>query len=175
MRLVSTLISAPLMAAALTYVVGGGPTAQASPDSFAFNGTYTATSDGTYATTNYAFHNEATVRSTWTITSKCVTDETCSGQVTSDQGWSAPLSMQVGHVWSVQRDLPGWETCPDGTTFPGHQTFTFYPSNADGLTQIGSPYLEGRDKTVGPRYACSTYWFGKPLTIVLPFRLDKTG
>ena len=175
MRPMNKLLSAPFMSAALTCVVAGGPTAQASPDSFAVNGTYTATSDGTYATTNYAFHNEATVRSTWTITSKCITDETCSGQVTSDQGWSAPLSMQVGHVWSVQRDLPGWETCPDGTTFPGHQTFTFYPSNADGLTQIGSSYLEGKDKTVGPRNACGTYWYGQPLTIVLPFRLDKTG
>jgi hypothetical protein len=60
----------------------------------------------------------------------------------------------------------------------------FYPANADGVTQIGSPYLEGRDKTVGARAACGippiadvpfSGNYGKPLTIVMPFRLDKIG
>ena len=36
---------------------------------YAINGRYAATSDGSYATTNYAFHDQATVRSVWTITS----------------------------------------------------------------------------------------------------------
>src|SRR3984957_20856642 len=91
MRPMSTLASATLMAAALVGGVGTTPSAQASDDAYAINGTYAATSDGTYATTDYAFHNEATVRSTWTITSTCSTDVHCTGQMSSDQGWSAPL------------------------------------------------------------------------------------
>jgi hypothetical protein len=174
MRPFSTVVSAALIAADLLAGVGSTPIAQAKDDDYAINGTYAATSDGTYATTNYAFHNEATMKSTWTITSTCTNAMTCTGQVSSDQGWSAPARTE-GHTWYVERDLPNWETCPDGTSFTGHQTFQFYPANADGVTQIGSPYLEGKDKTVAPRYACGTYWFGQPLTIVLPFRLDKVG
>jgi hypothetical protein len=178
--------SSAIAFASLISVVGGvgsPPIAQADDGSYAINGTYTATSDGTYATTDYAFHNESTVRSTWAITSTCATDEQCTGRVTSDQGWSAPLRNE-GHVWYVERDVPNWETCPGGATFTGHQTFMFYPANPDGLTQIGSGYLEGRDKTVGPRSACgippiadapASGSYGKPLTIVMPFRLDKIG
>ena len=51
---------------------------------------------------------------------------------------------------------------------------------ADGVTQIGSPYLEGKDKTNGDRFACAPVatgelaeWRAKWLTIVMPFRLDK--
>jgi hypothetical protein len=175
MRRTRTVISAALMAIALVGGVGVTPSARASPDAYAINGTYAATSDGTYATTNYAFHDEATVRSTWTITSTCITDVKCAGQVTSDQGWSAPMRTE-GQVWSVERDVSNWQPCPDGTALTGHQTFHFYPANANGVTQIGSPYLEGKDKTVGPRYPCGdTYWYGKALTIVMPFRLDKIG
>lgn len=175
MRPLSTVVSAPLLiGAAVAGGVGTAPSAPATDGDYAINGAYAATSDGNFATTDYAFHDEATVRSTWTITSKCTTDVNCTGQVTSDQGWSAPLYTE-GHVWYVQRDIPNWEPCPDGTMFTGHQTFMFYPANANGVTQIGSPYLEGRDKTVGPRYACGTYWYGEPLTIVMPFRLDKLG
>jgi hypothetical protein len=94
--------------------------------------------------------------------------------MSSDQGWSAPLHLE-GRDWYVDRDVPNWETCPDGTSFTGHQTFMFHPADASGVTQIGSPYLEGRDKTVAPRYACDSYWYGKPLTIVMQFRLDKVG
>jgi hypothetical protein len=170
----ATAVAATLMASALTAYLATSPLVRANSDDFAINGIYAATSDGNYATTDYAFHNEATVRSSWTVTSHCITDDSCSGKVASDQGWSAPLTMEVGHVWQVERDVPNWQTCPDGTTFTGHQSFMFYPSNADGLTQIGSPYLEGRDKTVGPRYPCgNTYWYGKPLTVVMQFRLDK--
>src|ERR1700722_6145251 len=103
MRPMSTLASATLMAAALVGGVGTTPSAQASDDAYAINGTYAATSDGTYATTDYAFHNEATVKSIWTITSTCATDVRCTGQVTSDHGWSAPLRTE-GHIWYVERD-----------------------------------------------------------------------
>jgi hypothetical protein len=171
MRPLRTLISAALLGAALFGGVDGTPLAQATDDDYAINGRFVATSDGAYATTDYAFHNEATVKSMWTITSKCTTDVHCTGQVHSDQGWSAPLRTE-GPVWYVDHDVPHWETCPDGTSSPGHQTFTFNPSNANGVTQIGSPYLEGKDETVGPRYACGR---ATVLTIVMPFRLDQVG
>lgn len=145
------------------------PVAQATDDAYAINGTFRAISDGRWATTDYAFHEEATVTSTWTIKSTCTTDTHCTGQVTSDQGWSAPLRTE-GHVWYAEQDVPNWETCPDGTSFTGHQTFQFYPANANGVTQIGSPYLEGKDKTVGPRFACGR---AHVLTIEMPFRLDR--
>lgn len=171
MRPWDTVVGGVLMGSALVGGVGSTPPARANDGDWAINGTYVATSDGNFATTDYAFHNEATVRSTWTITSQCTTDVQCSGQVSSDQGWLAPLRTE-GHNWYVERDVPNWETCPDGTSFGGHQTFMFYPANANGYTQIGSPYMEGRDKTVGPRYACGR---AKVLTIVMPFRLDEIG
>src|SRR5271156_4430209 len=113
MRPMSTVASAPLVAAALVGGVGTTPPAQASDDAYAINGTYAATSDGTYATTDYAFHNETTMKSTWTITSTCPTEVRCTGRVSTDQGWSAPLRLE-GRVWYVERDLPNWETCPGG-------------------------------------------------------------
>lgn len=171
MRPSSTVVTTTLICASLAGALAATPSARAS-SGYAINGTYAATSDGTYATTNYAFHNEATVKSTWTITSTCATDTSCTGQVSSDQGWSAPLRTE-GHVWYVEHDVPNWETCPDGTSFTGHQTFMFYPANANGVTQIGSPYLEGRDKTVGDRFACGGTKEAQMLTIVMPFRLDK--
>ena len=171
MRPLRTVISTTLLGVALFGGVDIAPSAQATDDDYAINGKYVATSDGTYATTDYAFHNEATVKSIWTITSKCTTDVNCAGKVDSDQGWSAPLRTE-GHVWYVDHDIASWETCTDATSFTGHQTFTFSPANANGVTQIGSPYLEGKDETVGPRYACGR---ATVLTIVMPFRLDKVG
>jgi hypothetical protein len=173
MRRLSTVLSATMTGAALVGGVGASPLAHADGD-YALNGTYVATSDGTYATTNYAFHGETTVRSRWTITSTCVTELHCAGQVSSDQGWSAPLRTEA-RVWYVERDVPQWETCPDGASFAGHQTFMFYPANANGVTQVGSPYLEGRDKTVGQRFACGGTKESRVLTVVMPFRLDNVG
>lgn len=168
----SATLGATSASVALVWGMCVVPPAQADPNAFAINGVYTATSDGNFATTDYAFHDEATVTSTWTIASTCVSDDHCSGQVASDQGWTAPLYTHEGHEWYVERDLPNWQPCPDGTTSPGHQTFKFTPSDADGLTQIGSPYLEGIDKTNGVGGAC-----GRPkwLTVVMPFRLNKIG
>jgi len=159
-------------AAILAVGVGTSPAAQATPDAFSINGVYTAISEGHYATTDYAFHDESTVTSTWRITSTCVSDDHCTGQISSDQGWTAPIYTHEGHVWYVERDLPNWEPCADGTTSPGHQTYKFYPANADGLTQIGSPHLEGIDKTNGVFGGC-----GRPkwLTIVMQFQLNKIG
>jgi hypothetical protein len=150
------------MAAGVLLGLTVGWPAHASPDSTALNGTYSATSDGSRAQTNYAFHDEATVTSTWTISSTCTDPMDCTGQVRSSQGWSANLRLIGGDLWIVARDVPGWEKCQDGSSAPGHQMFKF---SADDN-------LAGWDYTVGPSGACGA---NKPLTIELPFKLVKAG
>jgi hypothetical protein len=142
--------------------IGGLPSAHASTDPDALNGTYTATSDGTLAKTNYAFHDEATVTSTWTISSTCNNPVDCEGQVVSDQGWSAKLRMTGGDMWVVAHDVDNWERCQDGTTATGRQTFKFSANQT----------LAGWDCTVGPSGACGA---NKWLVVEMPFKLVKTG
>lgn len=157
---------------ALTATATGGsmPAAQAVTDYMALNGTYRVASLGDLAKTNMQLHPEATVRSTWTITSTCSTVQDCTGTVTSDQGWSEPLSMRDGVMWNVRHDVPNWESCPDGSSFTGKQMFMFYPVNSEGGVQIGSPVLAGRDKTTGPSGACGA---NRWLVIEMPMRMDK--
>jgi hypothetical protein len=137
----------------------------------AINGTFTATSNGQWAQTNDAFHDEATVRSTWTIRTTCTTPIDCTGTVTSDQGWTA-LIYTTSDVWYVKRDLPNWEPCPDGTSAPGHQVYRFAAVADDGTLDPKSTTYAGADHTTGPSGAC-----GKNLQLVveLPFKLVKVG
>jgi hypothetical protein len=128
---------------------------------YSVNGIFTATSDGQWAKTREQFHDEATVVSTWTITSTCSTPYACTGQVTSDQGWSASTTMLSG-MWYVSRDLENWMPCADGTFAPGHQIFRFYREDPNTLV--------GADKTVGLSGACGK---NLPLAIELPFTLKK--
>jgi hypothetical protein len=171
MRPLGTITTAMLVAATVCGGLGQASPARATTkEDVAINGTYRATSLGGWATTNDQRNDEATVISTWTISSTCTTFQDCTGTVTSDQGWSAPLYVRDGTQWYVKRDVPNWETCPDGTSYTGQQTYYFYPVNSEGGTQIGSPTLAGRDKTTGPSGACGqSRW----LVIEMPFRLDK--
>ena len=162
MRSVRATASTTLLALAMILSWGVSSSAHASADSTALNGTYQATSDGSRAKTDYAFHDEATVTSTWTITSTCDNPVSCSGQVSSDQGWSAPLRLLGGDMWIVAHDVANWERCQDGTTAPGHQTFKF----------TADDNLVGFDTTVGPSGACGA---NKWLVIEMPFKLVKTG
>lgn len=171
MRLINVSVSATLLAIG----VGGGVTA--APSAWAYdvsiNGTYTATVVGDWARTNDVYHQERVVRSTWKVTSSCSTAEDCTGKVVSDQGWTAPMFMTDGSTWYVNRDIPDWETCPDGSKFPGHDVFHFYPADPETAEHVdGSSVLAGRNQTIGPSGACGT---NKPLYIDQPFRLDKIG
>lgn len=159
---------------ATTVIAGVGCVAQAdASNSPAINGVYRATSIGTWAKANNSFHDEATTASTWTISSSCATAQDCDGQVSSDQGWSAPVIMRDGAMWTVKREVPNWGTCPDGSTFTGQQTFLFFPVSPDGSGGVDwSPTLAGKDMTIGPGGACRV---NKALTIEMPFRLDKIG
>jgi hypothetical protein len=171
MRSINVAVNATLVAACMA---GGVPMA---PPAWAYdpaiNGTYTATVVGDWARTREVYHQETVVRSTWKITSSCSTAQDCQGTVTSDQGWSAPLKMTDGLNWYVKRDIPNWETCPDGTTFTAKDYYMFYPANPEsGENTPGSPVLAGRNQTIGPSGACGT---NMPLDIEQPFRLDKIG
>jgi hypothetical protein len=171
MRSINMAVSATLVGASVAVGVGMAPSARAYDP--AINGTYTATVIGDWAQTNQVYHQEAVVRSTWKITSSCTTAQDCTGQVVSDQGWTAPLSMHDGNIWYVKRDIPNWETCPDGTSFTGKDYVYFYPANPDtGENVLGSPVLAGREHTTGPVGVCGA---NAPLYIDQPFRLDKIG
>jgi hypothetical protein len=169
MRFCATLAAATLLTVGC---LAGGPTARASEDALALNGTYRATSLGGWAKTNDTYHDEPTVVSTWTITSTCTTAQDCTGTVTSDQGWSAPLTVRDGALWHVAHDVPNWEQCPDGSSYPGHQLYFFYPVDTYGQLQLGSSTLAGTDRTLGPSGACGrNQW----LVIEMPFRLDRVS
>ena len=137
------------------------------------NGTYTATVVGEWARSRQVYHQEAMVRTTWKITTSCTTAYDCTGQVVSDQGWSAPVRMFDGLVWYLKRDIPNWETCSDGTSYTATDYVMFYPADpVTGVNTLGSPVLAGSDRTLGPSGACGT---NLPLDIQQPLRLDKIG
>lgn len=171
MRSARTLTTATMLAATVFGGLGTAPYAVATTkEEVAINGTFRATSIGDYAQRNDQYFGEPTVYQVWTITSTCVTFQECHGTVKSDQGWTAPLYLNDGQMWKVRREVPNWERCEDGTSFPGQQTFFFFPVNDNGGFQIGSRVLSGKDKTVGPSGACGqNQW----LDITMPLRLDQ--
>lgn len=163
MRVMHAVAGATLIAATMIPGFDASAWATTDTDALALNGKYQATSDGQWATTNDQFHNEATVTSIWTITSSCTNPMECAGQVTSDQGWSAPLQLVGGNMWRVVHDVPNWEQCGDGMpAATGHQVFRF---SADEK-------LAGDDHTVGPSGACGA---NRWLVIDMPFKLVKIG
>ncbi|MCV7175367.1 Rv2253/PknI dimerization domain-containing protein [Mycolicibacterium sphagni] len=162
---------AATIAVAVAMAMGEAAAPAGAQSSAPLNGRYIAISNGDWAQTNDSYHNEVTVRSTWTISSTCTQGDECTGQVSSDLGWTAPLRKQ-NDTWIVDRDLPDWETCADGTTAPGHQKIRFWRVNAAGMQDYSdqSPIFAGEDKTVGPSGACGkNQW----LTIRMPFSLQQ--
>jgi hypothetical protein len=171
MRLARVTASAIVSAAVLLGVFVAAPAARSSVGSPALDGTFVATSNGEWAKTNEVYRDEATVVSTWTITSACSSPVECSGEVRSDQGWTATAHMSNG-VWRIDRDLDGWERCADGTAAPGHQIYRFWPVDANGQIDTGSAVMAGEDRTTGPSGGCGiNQW----LVVKMPFKLIKTG
>lgn len=171
MRSAKTLTTATLVAATAFGGLSTAPTAQAiTKEDVAVNGTFRVTSIGDYAQTNDQYKGEPTVYQTWTISSTCDSTLECHGQVTSDQGWTAPLYMTDGEMWKARREVPNWERCEDGSAFTGVETYFFYPVNDNGGFQIGSRVFAGKQKTVGPSGACGqNQW----LDVAMPLRLDQ--
>jgi len=159
-----------MCAAAL--VSGVSLPAHASDGDWGLNGTYTATSNGEWAKTNERFRDEASLRSTWTISTVCSYPSECTGTVTSDFGWSAPI-YKTGGVWYVKRTVESWEPCPDGTAAAGLQVFRFAPTTPDGAKiDPTSPTLVCEVQTTGPSGACG---ISNPLFFKLHFKLVKVG
>jgi hypothetical protein len=80
----------------------------------------------------------------------------------------------LGAFWVVDRVVPNWEPCPDGTSAPGTQKYVFWgwdPANSERNMKIVD-LLVGRDTTKGPSGACG---INKPLVIELPMRLEKVA
>jgi hypothetical protein len=147
------------------------PVAAASP-SWGLNGTYTATSNGEWAKTNDIFHDEASIRGTWTISTTCSYPGECTGTVDTDWGWSAPI-YQKGGVWYVKKTVDNWQPCGDGTAGPGLQVYRFFTSNKDATANDpASTTLLGEDSTTGVSGSCGT---SKVVFITMPFKLVKTA
>lgn len=170
-RVMRSALTALLAGMLLTATAVTAPPARAA-DTWALNGTYTATSNGEWARTNDVFHDERSVRAIWTISSQCSYPTECTGTVTSDQGWTAPI-YQTGGEWYVKHIVPDWIPCPDGTTADGFQVFRFKAMTPGGdNTDPTSNTLVGEDSTTGPGGACGR---SLPLFIAMPFKLVKVG
>ncbi len=154
--------------AAVSAIASGIGSAAADANNPALNGRYLATSNGEWAMTNQSFHDEVTTQSVWTITSSCSTPQDCTGTVTSDEGWTADISFRSGDKWRVDRQLPNWEPCSDGTAATGLQQFVFWPSDQLGKIDMNSAILTGWQQTTGPSGACG---WNKTLDIRMPFKL----
>jgi len=75
------------LAFAVVALIGAGIPlpAHASDADWGLNGTYVATSNGEWAKTNERFQDEASLRSTWTISTVCSYPSECTGTVASDR------------------------------------------------------------------------------------------
>lgn len=173
MRMSVILAGVAATVGALVLAMANPSPATASGD-WALNGTYTATSNGEWAATNDVFHNEKSLRSTWTISTVCSYPTECAGTVTSDFGWTAPI-YQTGGEWYVKRVIPNWMPCQtqDGPDADGFQVFRFHGASPDGAQSVPTTtFLVGTDATTGAKGACGR---GLPLFITMPFKLVKQG
>lgn len=162
-------VIAPTLAVAMSTLVGGLVAPAVADSAYEIDGTYTATSNGQWAKTNERYQDEATAISTWTINTTCNSPYDCTGTVSSDMGWTATIFTTNG-PWRVDRDLPNWQPCPDGTTGRGRQIYMFGPVAPDGQTDFNSTTFAGIDKTTGESGACGV---NKWLVIEMPFTLVK--
>lgn len=157
---------------AVTCTALTAPVAHAENPEWGINGFYTATSNGEWARKNEVFYDQASLRSTWTVSTQCSYPGECTGTVQSDFGWTAPIYQRSG-VWYVKHTVENWIPCPDGSTAPGLQTFRFKPMTPEGANvDPSSDTLVGEDVTVGPSGACGV---SKPVYINMPFKLVKVG
>ena len=134
----------------------GGAVAAAETGShpeWGLNGTYIATSNGEWARKNEVFYEQASVRSTWTISTECSYPGECTGTVHSDWGWTAPIYTTTG-LWYVKRVLPEWRYCADGRPVEGLRTYKIYPVGFDGRYQEGSDEFTGENATIGASGSC---------------------
>jgi hypothetical protein len=167
MRVVVAILGAVALSTLGT--IAATPAAHASTFGFELNGTYSFLSNGEWAKSNDSYHNEAVVRSTWQISSSCSSSAACTGQVTSDQGWTAPLVYRDS-TWVVRRELVNWAPCETGGAATGHQVLLFYGVDDNGLNTGSTDLLAGTDSTTTDGGSCGK---NLPLKIVIPIRLQR--
>jgi hypothetical protein len=166
-RLLGCSAAMSILLSGLTAQSAGADDSSAGP---ALNGRFLATSNGDWAQTNDIYHDEQTVRQVWTITSSCVDPLTCSGTVTSSQGWSADLRFDSA-AWSFDRVVGNWQPCPDGSTVAGTQKDRFWAVGPDGLRiDKNVTLLAGFETTSGKSGDCG---INRPLVINVPLRVQK--
>lgn len=172
MRSIGTTAGAALMTAGMFLGCGAAIPAHAAPEETALNGTYQATSDGVWAKLNHQMHDMEVVTSVWTISSTCISPKECTGQVTTDQGWTAPITLNWGQ-WLVNHDVQDWQRCSDNSTFPGHRQYKFHQINRNDIyAKVGVGDMEGYEWTTGPSGACgNNAW----TMVEMPFTLVKIG
>jgi hypothetical protein len=166
------IVTTAVSTAGLIVALAVAPAAHAA-DKWSLNGNFIATSNGEWAKTNDVYRNEVSLRSIWTISSQCSYPTECTGTVTSDLGWTAPIYSTAGE-WYVKHIVPNWITCPDGiTTSSALQVFRFRRSTPDGASgDPSSNLLVGEDITTGPSGACGR---SPVLYITMPFKLIPQG
>jgi hypothetical protein len=169
MRASSALETAALAVVCTSMAIGAAPQAFAFDTSI--NGEYIATSIGPWAQTNQRYRDEVSTISRWSIATTCQNPYDCTGTVMSDDGWTAEIVNHSGE-WQVNRVLPNWEPCADGSFAVGKQQYRFTPIDSAGRTDYRSPNLAGVDRTVSDSGACG---ISNPLVIEIPFRLDKVN
>ena len=135
------------------------------------NGTYSVLSNGDWAKTGDVFMDEKTVLATWTVATSCTGPWECAGQVTSDQGWTAPIRFDVDR-WILKHDIPNWAPCPQGPPAIGHQLFTFRGTNPLNalVDATNTTLMTGWDETKTDSGSCGV---NRPLVIRLPLKLTK--
>jgi hypothetical protein len=138
----------------------------------ALNGTYHMVSNGEWAKGNDVFYDQPTVVQTVTIKSSCVSPIECTGEMHSDQGWTA--TGRLDDFWIFDHDIPNWVPCPDGTFAPGHQKFIMSGVNPqrNERNMLITDFLMGRDQTKSASGACGV---NKPVVIELPMTMTRIG
>jgi hypothetical protein len=150
--------------------LGAPPPAQASNFGVELNGTYLVSTNGEQAKTNDVYMDERSEIQTWTVSSTCVSPIECNGQVTSDQGWST--TMRLNEYWYVERTIPNWAPCPDGSFADGYQKFMFWGLNPRTIERrlTFTDFMVGRDVVKTESGACGK---NLPLVIEMPVILKR--
>jgi hypothetical protein len=163
-------VAAGAVVTAVTGLLFATPNASASTYGFELNGSYLVTSNGDWAKTNDSYRDQQSVRQTWTITSSCTSPTQCTGNMVSDQGWTAPIKFAEIR-WIVTRDIPNWAPCGEGPPATGHQMFMFWGVDHDGTINATNPsLLAGYERTATDSGACGR---NQPVVITMPLRLEK--
>ncbi|GAB3236786.1 hypothetical protein GCM10027535_48000 [Mycolicibacterium hippocampi] len=137
------------------------------------SGTWEVFSDGEWARTNEVLIDQLSVRETWTVNVSCVSPIECTGEVTSSLGWTGTARLP-GDYWFIERDVPNWMPCPNGTFATGHQKFIMWgvDRNTEERLTKNFTYMAGRNVTKSDSGACGV---NTPKVIELPVSAQKVS